>query len=151
MYSKKTCPSATSTKTNPTWPDLKADPGCHSGKLVNNCQLWPCHSSDQVGFVVNKVALGQVFSKYFGFPCRSFHRVLHSHLHPSSSAAAIGQIMAHIPTRLSLTHPKKQLFIFALSWDRTQLRLQYKGPPFICSYSWSLELWSFPSLLRCGA
>jgi hypothetical protein len=24
-----------------------------------------------VGFVVGKVALGQVFSKYFGFPCQS--------------------------------------------------------------------------------
>jgi hypothetical protein len=28
----------------------------------------------KVGFVVNKVALGQVFSEYFGFPCQSsFH------------------------------------------------------------------------------
>jgi hypothetical protein len=28
-----------------------------------------------VGFVVNKVALGQVFSKYFGFPYQSsFHQ-----------------------------------------------------------------------------
>jgi hypothetical protein len=28
----------------------------------------------QVGFVVDKVALGQVFSEYFGFPCQSsFH------------------------------------------------------------------------------
>jgi hypothetical protein len=25
--------------------------------------------SGHVGFVVDKVALGQVFSKYFGFPC----------------------------------------------------------------------------------
>jgi hypothetical protein len=31
-----------------------------------------------VGFVVNKVALGQVFSEYFGFLCQfSFHRLLH--------------------------------------------------------------------------
>jgi hypothetical protein len=30
-----------------------------------------------VGFVVDKVALGQVFSEYFGFPCQSsFHRLL---------------------------------------------------------------------------
>jgi hypothetical protein len=37
----------------------------------------------QVGFVVDKVALGQVFSKYFGFPCqtRSFHQLLHPHNH----------------------------------------------------------------------
>jgi hypothetical protein len=30
--------------------------------------------SGQVGFVVDKVVLGQVFSEYFGFPCQSsFH------------------------------------------------------------------------------
>jgi hypothetical protein len=28
--------------------------------------------SGQVGFVVNKVALEQVFSEYFGFPCQFF-------------------------------------------------------------------------------
>jgi hypothetical protein len=27
-----------------------------------------------VGFVVDKAALGQVFSEYFGFPCQSFHQ-----------------------------------------------------------------------------
>jgi hypothetical protein len=32
--------------------------------------------SGHVGFVVDKVALGQVFSKYFGFPSKlSFHRL----------------------------------------------------------------------------
>jgi hypothetical protein len=31
--------------------------------------------SGQMGFVVDKVALGQVFSEYFGFPCQSsFHQ-----------------------------------------------------------------------------
>jgi hypothetical protein len=39
--------------------------------------------SGQVGFVVDKVALGQVFSEYFGFPCQySFHQILHHHNHP---------------------------------------------------------------------
>jgi hypothetical protein len=35
----------------------------------------------QVKFMVDKVALGQVFSEYFGFPCqnRSFHQLLHHH------------------------------------------------------------------------
>jgi hypothetical protein len=43
-----------------------------------------------VGFVVDKVALGQVSSEYFGFPCQSsFHQLLHSHL--SSGAGTIGQ------------------------------------------------------------
>jgi hypothetical protein len=45
-----------------------------------------------VGFVVEKVALGQVFSEYFGFPCQSsFHQVLHNHPHLSSGAGTIGQ------------------------------------------------------------
>jgi hypothetical protein len=36
-----------------------------------------------VEFVVGKVALGQVFSEYFGFPCQSsFHQFLHHHNHP---------------------------------------------------------------------
>jgi hypothetical protein len=35
-----------------------------------------------VGFVVDKVASGQVFSEYFGFPCHSFHQILHPHNHP---------------------------------------------------------------------
>jgi hypothetical protein len=39
-----------------------------------------------VGFVVGKVALGQVFPKHFGFPCQfSFHRLLHTH-HLSSGS-----------------------------------------------------------------
>jgi hypothetical protein len=39
-------------------------------------------SGQHVGFVVDKVALGQVFSEYFGFPCQSFHQFLHHHNHP---------------------------------------------------------------------
>jgi hypothetical protein len=39
--------------------------------------------SGHVGFVVDKVALGQVFSEYFGFPCQSsLHQILHPHNHP---------------------------------------------------------------------
>jgi hypothetical protein len=37
----------------------------------------------QVGFVVDKVALVQVFSEYFCFPCQSLlHQILHHHTHP---------------------------------------------------------------------
>jgi hypothetical protein len=66
--------------------------------------------SGHVGFVVEKVALGQVFSEYFGFPCQfSFHRLFHSHHHLSYGAATVGQIVADVPSGLSLTppHPKK--------------------------------------------
>jgi hypothetical protein len=35
-----------------------------------------------VGFVVDEVALEQVFSEYFGFLCQfSFNRLLHTHHH----------------------------------------------------------------------
>jgi hypothetical protein len=45
-----------------------------------------------VGFVVDKVALWQVFSEYFGFLCQSsFHLLLHNHPHLSSGAGTIGQ------------------------------------------------------------
>jgi hypothetical protein len=38
--------------------------------------------SGHVGFVVDKVTLGQVFSKYSSFPWQlSFHRLLHNHHH----------------------------------------------------------------------
>jgi hypothetical protein len=48
--------------------------------------------SGHVGFVVGKVALGQVFSEYFGFLRQSsFHQFLHNHHHLSSGACTIGQ------------------------------------------------------------
>jgi hypothetical protein len=56
-----------------------------------------------VGFVVEKVALEQVFSEYFGFSCQfSFHRLLHIH-HLSSGAGTIGQLMADVPSGFNLT------------------------------------------------
>jgi hypothetical protein len=45
-----------------------------------------------MGFVVDKVALGPLFSEYFGFPCQSsFHQLLHNHPHLSSGAGTIDQ------------------------------------------------------------
>jgi hypothetical protein len=60
-----------------------------------------------VGFVVDKVALAQGFSDYFGFPCQSsLHRLLHTH-HLSSEDGAVGQIVADVPSGLSLTPPEE--------------------------------------------
>jgi hypothetical protein len=60
--------------------------------------------SGRMGFVVGKVALVQVFSEYFNFPYQfSFHRLLHIHHHLSSRADTIGQIVADVPSGLSLT------------------------------------------------
>jgi hypothetical protein len=60
-----------------------------------------------VGFVVDRVALGQVFSGYFGFPCQfSFHQLPHTHHHLSSWTGTIGQIVAHVPSGLSHPTPR---------------------------------------------
>jgi hypothetical protein len=48
--------------------------------------------SGQLGFVVDKVAVGQVFSEFVGFPYQSScHQWLHNHPHLSSGAGTIGQ------------------------------------------------------------
>jgi hypothetical protein len=66
------------------------------------------HRSVHVGFVVDKVALGQVFSEYLGFPCQfSFYWLLHSHHHLSSRAGTIGQLVDDMPSGLSLTPPQE--------------------------------------------
>jgi hypothetical protein len=58
--------------------------------------------SGRVGFVVDKVALGQILSEYFGFPSHfSFHQML---VPSSSGAGTIGQIVADVP---SLTPPQE--------------------------------------------
>jgi hypothetical protein len=63
-------------------------------------------SSGHVGFLVDKVALGQVSSYYLGYSCQLFHKLLHTHRHPSSGTGVIGQIMADTPSGLSLTPPQ---------------------------------------------
>jgi hypothetical protein len=71
--------------------------------------------------VVDKVALGQVFSEYFDFPCQfSFHRLLHTH-NLSSGAGTIGQILADVPSGFSLTPPqetKKKKKLSTTPWRR---------------------------------
>jgi hypothetical protein len=62
------------------------------GQLVVGFPPWRTGfeaGSGHAGFVVDKAAMGQVFSKSFGLPCQAFHRLLHIHQHPSSSGAAI--------------------------------------------------------------
>jgi hypothetical protein len=71
-----------------------------SRRLPTSASLFRARSG-HVGFVVDKVALGQVFSEYFSFPCHiSFHRLFHAH-HLSAGDGTIGQL-------LILTPPKKK-------------------------------------------
>jgi hypothetical protein len=63
--------------------------------------------SGHVGFVMDKVAMGQVFSQYFGFPCQfSFHLLLHIN-HLPSGAGTTGQLVADVPSELNLTPPQE--------------------------------------------
>jgi hypothetical protein len=78
------------------------------GRLVAGFpQRWPRFQprSGRVGFVMDKAALGKVFSEYFGFPCQSFHRLLHTHHHPTSEVGTQGQTVAAVPSGLSLNAP----------------------------------------------
>jgi hypothetical protein len=62
-----------------------------------------------VRFVVDKVALGQVFSEYIGFPCQFlFHQMLYIHHHLLSGAGTIGHLVADVPSGLSLTPPQEK-------------------------------------------
>jgi hypothetical protein len=57
-----------------------------------------------MGFVVDEVALGQVSSKYFCFPCQfSFHHTLHIHPSFEAGTSKIGQLVADVPSGLRLT------------------------------------------------
>jgi hypothetical protein len=50
------------------------------------------------------VALGQIFSEFFGFSCQfALHRFLHSHHHLSSGPGTIGQRVAAVPSGLRFT------------------------------------------------
>jgi hypothetical protein len=84
----------------------------------------PTQVRSSCAFVVDKVTLGQVFFfEYFSFPCQfSFHRLLHTHL--SSGAGTRGQLVADVPSGLSLTPSQetKSINIYFIT-----------GPYFCCS------------------
>jgi hypothetical protein len=75
---------------------------------------------------MDRVALGQVISEYFGFPCQfSFHRLLKIHYHVPSGAGTISQLVADVPSGLSLTPPqetKKKKKCEAVDWIRMARR-----------------------------
>jgi hypothetical protein len=72
---------------------------------------WFDPKSDHMGSVVGKMALGQIFSEYFSFPCQlSFHQTPYSQHHLPSGAGIIGQIVADVPSGLSPT-PTQEIII----------------------------------------
>jgi hypothetical protein len=68
---------------------------------------WFDPKSGHVGSMVGKMALGQVFSEHFSFPCQfSFHQMPHSQHHLPFGAGTMGQIVADVPSGLSPTPPQ---------------------------------------------
>jgi hypothetical protein len=67
------------------------------------------------------VAPGQVFSKYFGFPCQfTFHRLFYTHHHLLSGAGTIDQLVADVPSGLSLTPPHEKEAIRTFSGPESE-------------------------------
>jgi hypothetical protein len=63
---------------------------------------------------VDKVALGQVFSEYLGFPCQiAFYRLLHNH-HLSSGTGTVNQTVAAVPSGFTLTPLEKNNIVTCL-------------------------------------
>jgi hypothetical protein len=62
-----------------------------------------------MGFMVDKVVLGQVFSENFSF-LANLQQLLHTHHHLSSKACTIGQRVADVPIGLSLSNPEPSSF-----------------------------------------
>jgi hypothetical protein len=77
-----------------------------------------------VGFVVDKAALGQVFSEYFSFPCHSFQRLLHTHHYPSSGADIACQIVVTVPNGLNITQPHEKELLYSFLLHNHLLMLQ---------------------------
>jgi hypothetical protein len=77
---------------------------CHC--TIPPCQLQFNPGSGYVGSVVNKVAMGQVFSEYFSFPRKSSFYWLH-HTHLPSGAGRMGPPVASVP-RCTPTHIKTE-------------------------------------------
>jgi hypothetical protein len=81
-----------------------------------------------VGFVVDKMAPGQFFSEYFGFPCQPQFIPPTSPFSQSPGTGKIGQYMAAVPRGHPIWTPpptiriKKKLHIFSRTrWTLTAL------------------------------
>jgi hypothetical protein len=101
-----------------------------------------CAWSGHMGFVVDTVALGQVFLKHFGFPCQSsFHQIFHPENYPG--AGTIGQLGAGMPSGpiwtplATLRINKNCLYIFhprVTCLGRCGTSTSYSGGPLLSIY-----------------
>jgi hypothetical protein len=82
---------------------VTSEDGCPRSGLDIVERRWNLFSLPGMGYVADKVALGQGSSEYFDFPYHSFHRLLDTPHHPSSGAGTICQIVTEVPSGHSLT------------------------------------------------
>jgi hypothetical protein len=97
--------------------------------------------SGHVGFVVDKVALWQVSSEYFGCPHQfSFDRLLHSHHHHhlSSGADTVGEVVTDVQSGLSLTPPQEET---VLLFSKTPYVLLFPTRSNVYFHETPKELW----------
>jgi hypothetical protein len=96
-----------------------------------------------VEFMVDKWALGKGFSEYFGFLCQfSFHRLFYIH-HLSSGSCTIGQLVADVPSKLSLIPPQETKKKNNNKLNNMRVRNEYhaKIPVFLQACKTSKRMW----------
>jgi hypothetical protein len=100
----------------------------------------------QVGFVVDKIAPGQVFSEYFGFPCQLHFIPPTSPSSQSPGTGTIGQYMAAVPRGPSMdSTPQTSRRLLDDSHANTAIHLLQvvqvycRLPAFICSLYCTLQ------------
>jgi hypothetical protein len=78
--------------------------------VFRTAAVWVRARVRSCGICGGQSGMGQVFSEYFGFPCQlESHRLLHIHHNLSSGAGTIRQLVADVPSGLSLQpHEKKK-------------------------------------------
>jgi hypothetical protein len=111
-------------------------PSQRPGFDPRSCNMW---------LLVDKVALGQVFSEYFGFPCHSFHPVL-----STSLSFGLGQRgpTSGWRTKWTESHPT--------NWKKPKYGDGFRGSfssssaLFLDSLHWKcVEVWYFDFSLIC--
>jgi hypothetical protein len=92
--------------------------------------------------VIDKVAVWQVFSEYFSFPCQlSFHRLPHIHHRLSSRTCTIDQLVVHVPNGLILNPPLKKS-VFRPGFEPDTYRMQGRS-----AIDWANWLGAYKMLL----
>jgi hypothetical protein len=124
------------------------DRQCHSSSWLPTVVAGVRVRARHVGFVVDKVTLGQVFSEYFSFTCQSsFHQFLH-HNHPGWHNRPIGGSSAEWT---QLTPPPTIRNTVDCSIVAVKLCEDYNHTVYTGLWSWEIFhnlKWRFPCIIN---